>query len=123
MVRRRCSGVIKNTIVHLLALAVLLPACSRPRTSNPGPIAENGMVVSAHPEASKVGLEILKAGGNAVDAAIAVQFALAVVLPAAGNIGGGGFLVLRQSNGAVASLDFRETAPARSSRDMYLDAQ
>ena len=122
MVRKGGAGVIKNIGVYFLALAVLL-ACSRPRTSNPGPIAENGMVVSAHPEASKVGLEILKAGGNAVDAAIAVQFALAVVLPAAGNIGGGGFLVLRQSNGAVASLDFRETAPARASRDMYLDAQ
>jgi gamma-glutamyltranspeptidase/glutathione hydrolase len=81
------------------------------------------MVVSAHPEASRVGLEILQAGGNAVDAAIAVQFALAVVLPAAGNIGGGGFLVLRQHNGDVNSLDFRETAPARASRDMYLDAQ
>ncbi|WP_233507745.1 gamma-glutamyltransferase [Adhaeribacter pallidiroseus] len=88
-----------------------------------GPVASNGMVVSAHPEASRVGAEILKTGGNAVDAAIAVQFALAVVLPAAGNIGGGGFMVIRQQNGETNTLDYREMAPAQASRDMYLDAQ
>lgn len=81
----------------------------------------NGLVVSAHPEASKVGLNILKKGGNAVDAAVAVQFALAVVYPNAGNIGGGGFMVIRQANGDFASLDFRETAPGKAHRDMYLD--
>ena len=123
MVKRAYSGLFKDLSVYLYILAILLQACARPQISSQGPVAENGMVVSAHPEASKVGVEILKAGGNAVDAAIAVQFALAVVLPAAGNIGGGGFLVLRQSNGAIASLDYRETAPARANRDMYLDAQ
>ena len=123
MVKRAYSGLFKDLGVYLYILAILLQACARPQISSQGPVAENGMVVSAHPEASKVGVEILKAGGNAVDAAIAVQFALAVVLPAAGNIGGGGFLVLRQSNGAIASLDYRETAPARANRDMYLDAQ
>lgn len=79
------------------------------------------MVVCAHPEASKVGVEILKKGGNAVDAAVAVQFALAVVYPNAGNIGGGGFMVLRMNNGEINSLDFREKAPMKSSHDMYLD--
>ncbi|NEU07525.1 gamma-glutamyltransferase [Flavihumibacter sp. R14] len=80
------------------------------------------MVVSAHPEASRVGLNILKSGGNAVDAAVAVQFALAVVYPNAGNLGGGGFLVYRSSTGEISSLDFREKAPAAASRNMYLDS-
>lgn len=82
----------------------------------------NGMVVSAHPEASKAGVEILKKGGNAVDAAVAVQFALAVVYPSAGNIGGGGFMVYRSKTGQTSTLDYREKAPASASRDMYLDA-
>ncbi|RYF16046.1 MAG: gamma-glutamyltransferase [Flavobacteriales bacterium] len=83
---------------------------------------KNGMVVSAHPEASKVGIEILKKGGNAVDAAVAVQFALAVVYPNAGNIGGGGFMVYRSAKGEVNALDFREKASVAATRDMYLDA-
>jgi len=83
---------------------------------------KNGMVVSAHPEASQVGIDILKRGGNAVDAAVAVQFALAVVYPNAGNIGGGGFMVYRGANGEISALDFREKAAAAASRDMYLDA-
>ncbi|KQS32664.1 gamma-glutamyltransferase [Dyadobacter sp. Leaf189] len=86
-----------------------------------GVFAKNGMVASAHPEASKVGVEILKAGGNAVDAAVAVQFALAVVHPSAGNLGGGGFLVLRDKSGKSYSIDFREKAPAKGHADMYLD--
>jgi len=81
-----------------------------------------GAVVSAHPLASKVGVEILKKGGNAVDAAIATQLALAVVYPAAGNLGGGGFLVGRLSNGKNLSLDYREKAPSKATRDMYLDS-
>ena len=80
------------------------------------------MVVSGHPLASAVGAKILEQGGNAIDAAVAVGFALAVVLPEAGNLGGGGFLVYREDDGAVHALDFRETAPAGASRDMYLDA-
>jgi gamma-glutamyltranspeptidase / glutathione hydrolase len=82
---------------------------------------QKGAVVSAHPLASKVGVEIMKQGGNAVDAAIAIQLALAVVYPSAGNIGGGGFMVVRLANGKTAALDYRETAPAAASRDMYLD--
>jgi len=84
-------------------------------------ITENAMVVSAHPLASEVGKEILEAGGNATDAIVAVQFALAVVYPRAGNIGGGGFLVIRDKDGTVNSLDYREKAPKNASKDMYLD--
>lgn len=80
-----------------------------------------GMVVSAKEEASEVGISILKKGGNAIDAAVAVHFALAVVYPNAGNIGGGGFLVYRAASGELNTLDFREKAAFRASRDMYLD--
>ena len=83
-----------------------------------GVFADSGMVATAHPEASKVGLDILKAGGNAIDASIAISFALAVVHPAAGNIGGGGFLVYRNKDGENFSLDYREKAPNDASRDM-----
>ena len=82
---------------------------------------KHAAVVCAHPEASKVGVSVLKKGGNAVDAAIAVQFALAVVYPNAGNIGGGGFMVYRSSRGETDALDYREKAPGKASRDMYLD--
>ncbi len=88
-----------------------------------GVIAQNGMVASAHPASSQVGADILKKGGNAVDAAVAVQFALAVVHPSAGNIGGGGFMVFRAADGQSYTLDFREKAPLKGSKDMYLDTQ
>lgn len=86
-----------------------------------GLVTEKAMVVSAHPLASEVGKQILQKGGNAVDAAIAVQFALAVVYPGAGNIGGGGFMVTRMADGEIATLDYREKAPLAGGRDMYLD--
>ncbi len=82
---------------------------------------KNGMVAATHPVAAQVGVDILKMGGNAIDAAIATQFALAVVHPAAGNIGGGGFLVYRDKKGKSYTLDYREKAPEKASRDMYLD--
>ena len=88
-----------------------------------GVIGQNGMVASAHPEASKVGVEIMKTGGNAIDAAVATHFALAVVFPFAGNLGGGGFAVIRDKSGKAYTLDFREKAPLKASRDMYLDAK
>jgi gamma-glutamyltranspeptidase / glutathione hydrolase len=84
--------------------------------------APNGMVVSNCALATEAGVEILKAGGNAVDAAVAVGFALAVAYPEAGNIGGGGYAVIRLADGTTASLDFRETAPAAASRNMFVDA-
>ncbi|HZY35314.1 MAG TPA: gamma-glutamyltransferase [Mucilaginibacter sp.] len=82
----------------------------------------NGMVVCATPDAAKAGLDILKKGGNAVDAAVAVQFALEVTHPQAGNIGGGGFMVYRSASGKTAALDFREKAPAAATMNMFLDS-
>ncbi|MEO5682181.1 MAG: gamma-glutamyltransferase [Chitinophagaceae bacterium] len=81
----------------------------------------NGAVVSAHPLASRAGVTILKQGGNAIDAAIATQLALAVVYPGAGNIGGGGFMIAQLANGKKIAMDYREKAPAAADRDMYLD--
>ena len=128
-----------------LALALLLiAACSRTAPEHPNPAANaasginpawpflqkarlaqgaKAMVVSGSPIASEVGRDILQAGGNAVDAAVAVGFALAVVHPEAGNIGGGGFMVIRLGDGAVNALDYRETAPGRATHDMYLNRQ
>ena len=85
--------------------------------------AEHAMVASGSPIASDVGRDIMKQGGNAVDAAVAVGFALAVVHSQAGNIGGGGFMVMRMKDGKSYALDYRETAPAKATRDMYLDAK
>lgn len=84
---------------------------------------DSAMVVTAHPVASMIGRDILKQGGNAVDAAIAVQFALAVCYPVAGNLGGGGFMVYRDKEGKVSALDYREMAPAAATTDMYLDKE
>src|SRR6266550_42978 len=89
---------------------------SRPAT------APHAMVVSAHPLASQAGVEILKQGGNEIDAAVAVAFALEVVLPDAGNIGGGGFIVHRTAGGEVTALDYREAAPAAATHDMFVDS-
>jgi len=85
--------------------------------------AQHAMVVSVHELASQVGVEIMQAGGNAVDAAVATGFALAVVHPPAGNIGGGGFMLIRMADGKTHFLDYREKAPAAATRDMFLDAQ
>lgn len=85
-------------------------------------IAPSAMVVTAHPLATEIGVQVLKDGGNAVDAAIAVQFALAVVYPNAGNIGGGGFMLVRHPDGSAQALDFREKAPLAATSDMYLDS-
>ena len=86
-----------------------------------GLTTQNGMVVSAYPDASIIGVKILQMGGNAVDASAAVHFALAVCHPTAGNLGGGGLLVIRESDGKIAALDYREKAPLAADRDMYLD--
>jgi len=94
--------------------------------TGPPPIpeyAENGMVVSAKRRASKAGVQMLKKGGNAVDAAVATGFALAVVHPFAGNIGGGGFMVVRRPDGSVTTIDHREDAPSGATQDVYLDEE
>ncbi len=85
-------------------------------------LADSAAVVTAHPLATRVGVDILRNGGNAIDAAVAVQFALAVVYPQAGNIGGGGFLIYRDKDGKTAALDFREKAPAAATETMYQDS-
>ncbi len=85
--------------------------------------ARHGMVVSSDPFATQAGVEILKAGGNAVDAAVAVGFVLAVTYPFAGNIGGGGFMLIRMANGKSTLIDYREEAPGAAARNMYLDAE
>jgi len=97
------------------------PTWAWPRGSLGATRATQGMVVTTDRVASEVGAEILRRGGNAVDAAIAVHFALAVVNPEAGNIGGGGFMVLRMADGTAAALDFRDVAPMGATRDMFLD--
>ena len=84
-------------------------------------ITDSGMVVSAHHETSRIGIAVLRKGGNAVDAAVATEFALAVCYPEAGNIGGGGFMLIREADGNTDLIDYREKAPLKASRDMYLD--
>ena len=111
-----------NRKLSIIGLLVLTGCAAGQLGKNNSGEFKNGMVVSANQIASKVGVEILKKGGSAVDAAVAVQFALAVVYPNAGNIGGGGFMVYRSASGEVNTLDFREKAPAAASRDMYLDS-
>src|SRR5690348_6892491 len=108
--------------IYILLLVWFVAACTFNESDRiTGLVTDSAMVVSAHPLASAVGVSILKKGGNAVDAVIAVQFALAVVFPAAGNIGGGGYMVARMNNGSVSALDYREIAPAKATTNMYLD--
>lgn len=85
--------------------------------------AKQGMVASVDATATQVGVDILKEGGNAVDAAVAVGYALAVTHPQAGNLGGGGFMLIHSKNGNTTAIDFREMAPAKATRDMFLDDQ
>jgi gamma-glutamyltranspeptidase/glutathione hydrolase len=110
----------KSLILLLMAIAA---ACrTSPAFGSLEPVhAAHGIVVSAHELASRAGVEIMQAGGNAVDAAAATGFALAVVHPAAGNLGGGGFMLIRLAEGKTHFLDYREKAPAAATRDMYLD--
>ena len=106
----------------ILFLCIVIVACQSNETKKQitGLVVDNAMVVSAHPLASKVGVDIMKKGGNAIDAAIATQFALAVVYPGAGNIGGGGFMLARMKDGTIDALDYREKAPSKATTNMYL---
>ncbi len=115
------------SILTLFILFIVINACKSSEKKplykiDQSAISDSAMVVSAHPLASEVGTAILKQGGNALDAAVAVQFALAVVYPRAGNLGGGGLMVIRQADGSATTIDYREKAPAAASRDMYLDS-
>jgi len=119
---RMFSWSTKLIVVLLLGLGLAKSATpASPPLERPAVQARSGMVCSAQVLASKVGCEVLKKGGNAVDAAVATGLALAVVYPQAGNLGGGGFMVLRLANGRTCAIDFRETAPARAGRDVFLD--
>jgi gamma-glutamyltranspeptidase/glutathione hydrolase len=116
----------KNLLVitFLFAFFVTITVAQKsPYKINKELLAEKAMVVSAHPLASEEGKAILKKGGNAVDAMVTVQFVLAVVYQRAGNIAGGGFMVYRDKNGQSTTLDFRETAPAKASRNMFLNKE
>ena len=110
----------KRNLLHLFSLFIIISSCID-KPINKGLIAKNGMVVSAREEASKIGVEILKKGGNAFDAMIATDLALAVSYQSAGNIGGGGFMVYREANGNTGALDYREKAALTATKNMYLD--
>ncbi|MFW6039689.1 MAG: gamma-glutamyltransferase, partial [Gemmatimonadota bacterium] len=103
--------------------AVTFPETWRYEAGRAPVVSDRGMVVSTDSFATAAGLEILRAGGNAVDAAIATSFALAVVNPEAGNIGGGGFMIARLADDTRFALDYREEAPTRATADMFLDEQ
>jgi gamma-glutamyltranspeptidase/glutathione hydrolase len=108
----------------LRLLAILCPFTAVVHGASTAPVsAENGMVVTAQQYATRVGVDVLKQGGNAIDAAVAVGYTLAVVYPAAGNLGGGGFITLQLADGRRTFIDFRETAPLAATATMFLDAQ
>jgi gamma-glutamyltranspeptidase / glutathione hydrolase len=128
--RRRvpaCHGFIclEDPVMRRLVVLTLLSAMSvcAFAASDPAIEAKNGMVVSSQHFASQIGVDILKAGGNAVDAAVAVGYAQAVTNPCCGNIGGGGFMTVHLADGRDRFINFRETAPAAASANMYLDAK
>ncbi|RYF66488.1 MAG: gamma-glutamyltransferase, partial [Comamonadaceae bacterium] len=109
----------RGAVITAIALAVATPLV---QAASQAPVAaQNGMVVTAQHLASKVGVDVLKKGGNAIDAAVAVGYALAVVYPAAGNLGGGGFMTVQLADGRKTFLDFREKAPLAATANMYLD--
>ncbi len=118
---RRPLPALRMLLAALCAAALLTPA-TRGQVARQPVRARRAIVASSSAFASQVGVEILRRGGNAVDAAVAVGLALAVTFPVAGNLGGGGFMLIRMADGRMAAIDYRETAPAAARRDMYLDA-
>ncbi|MFN3658617.1 MAG: gamma-glutamyltransferase [Pseudolabrys sp.] len=123
---RSLSIVFALLLLPALALAQSRPQLDTTRTSIPlaqSVNARNGMVVAQEARAARIGVQMLDRGGNAVDAAVAVGFAMAVTYPRAGNIGGGGFMIIHLKDGRDVAIDYRETAPRAATRDMFLDAQ
>src|SRR5665811_1112205 len=119
----RISSFVIALLLSALAHAQVAPVARAPVIPPATPIlAHNGMVVAQESRAARIGIEILDRGGNAVDAAVAVGFALAVTYPSAGNIGGGCYIIIRMADGRESAIDARETAPAAAHRDMYLTA-
>ncbi len=109
-------------IILVKVVLVFLPTTTFSQSRASWPVrSQHGMVSSSDAIASKVGVDILKKGGNAIDAAVAVALTLAVTWPAAGNIGGGGFMLIRKADGTTTVIDYRETAPANAHRNMYVD--
>src|SRR5438094_2813119 len=109
-------------VLSRLIVGVAAIVCTAVHAASVTPVGgEHGMVVTAHQLATKVGVDVLKRGGNAVDAAVAVGYAMAVVYPAAGNLGGGGFMTIQLADGRKTFIDFREKAPLAAKADMYLD--
>ena len=107
----------------LICLGLAMVACKKNEPAVVrGEITEKAMVVSARSEASQIGADILRKGGNAFDAMVATELALAVAYPYAGNISGGGFMVYRQNDGTTGAIDYREKAPMAATKDMYLDS-
>jgi gamma-glutamyltranspeptidase/glutathione hydrolase len=113
----------KLKLLNVLLLAVLLALAAQAVAATQPAHAPHAMVVSVHELGSRAGVEIMRAGGNAIDAAVATGFALAVVYPLAGNLGGGGFMLIRMADGRARFLDYREKAPAAATANMYLDPQ
>src|SRR5438093_10318924 len=111
-----------DSLRRSLLLSAVALACAGGQAASQAPVAaKDGMVVTAQHLATRVGVDVLKDGGNAVDAAVAVGYALAVVYPAAGNLGGGGFMTIQLADGRKTFLDFREMAPKGATANMYLD--
>jgi len=109
-------------LVQLSLIVAFMPTAPVAQAATREPVrGQHGMVASNSEIASQVGVEIMKRGGNAVDAAVAVGLALAVVFPYAGNIGGGGFMMIRKKDGTATAIDYREMAPKAASRNVYLD--
>src|SRR5471030_1960061 len=130
MIKTRIVPFIAALLFCTAASAQVAPVAQAPTIPPPrGILAYNGMVVAQESRAARIGIEILDQGGNAVDAAVAVGFALSVTYPRAGNIGGGGFMVIhlakddRNLDNLDISIDYRETAPAAATENMFLDAK
>ena len=109
--------------ISAFIIVLFIASCSPNTQQQKGLVTENAMVVSARVEASSIGAELMKKGGNAFDAMVATEMALAVTFPFAGNLAGGGFMVYRLEDGSVGSIDYREKAPLQASEDMYLDEE